>query len=223
MKKIVLFILVSFSFIFNVDASDKTTATFVKCVDGDTAYLNIDGVDKKVRFLAVDTPEIKHPTKGEEEGGSTASEFTCNALTNAKKIEIEYDPKSDKLDKYNRELVWIYIDDVLFQETLIKEGYAEVAYIYGKYQYVDSLCEIQATSISKGLGIWHDGTREEGYCKTKSNKTTKTTTKANNDVLKLIDEGKYNDAFTILLGDYSILWAFIIMIVLVLLKQLKKK
>ena len=220
MKKIFLFLIISFMFTFNVDASDKIEASFVKCVDGDTFYLNINNEEKKVRLLAVDTPETKHPIKGEEDGGSTASEFTCNVLTKAKKIEIEYDPKSNKTDKYGRELVWLYIDNVLFQETLIKEGYAEVAYIYGKYQYVDSLCKIQTTSIKKKVGIWHDGTREEGYCKTKSNK--KTTTKKNS-VVDLVDDGKYKEAFIILLGEYSILWAFIIMLLLVLIKQLKKK
>lgn len=220
MKKILLFLIISFMFTFNVYANDKLEASFVKCVDGDTFYLNINGEEKKVRLLAVDTPETKHPTKGEEVGGSTASEFTCDSLTKAKKIEVEYDSKSNETDKYGRELVWLYIDGVLFQETLIKEGYAEVAYIYGKYQYVDSLCEIQKASIKKKAGIWHDGTRKEGYCNTKSNKTT---TNKKNSVIDLVDDGKYKEAFIILLGEYSILWAFIIMLLLVLIKQLKKK
>lgn len=220
MKKILLLFILSFSFIGIVNADQLIEVTLVKCVDGDTAYFNINGKEKKARFLAVDTPETIHPTKGEESGGKTASEFTCNSLKKAKKIEVEYDPKSSSTDKYERELVWVYIDGKLFQETLIKEGYAEVAYIYGKYQYIDSLCKIQSRSIKNRVGIWNDGTREEGYCKTKSN-TKKTTKKVS--VYYLVDDGKYLDAFIILLGEYSIIIAFLIMVLLVLIKILKNK
>ena len=49
---------------FNVYASDKIEVKLVKCIDGDTARLMIDGKEEKVRFLAIDTPETKHHTKG---------------------------------------------------------------------------------------------------------------------------------------------------------------
>ena len=73
MKKILLLFILSFSFIGIVNADQLIEVTLVKCVDGDTAYFNINGKEKKVRFLAVDTPETIHPTKGEESGGKTAS------------------------------------------------------------------------------------------------------------------------------------------------------
>ena len=164
MKKLLL-LLCLFMFSSNVYASERIDVTFNKCVDGDTAYFNVDGKVKKFRFLAVDTPETKHPSKGEEEGGKTASEFTCNILMNAKKIEVEYDSNCDKKDKYDRELVWVYVDDELLQELLIKEGYAEVAYIYGDYNYVGSLCRTQKEAIRENVGIWALG-REEGFCST---------------------------------------------------------
>lgn len=226
MKKIVFIVMVMF-FSVNVVNADLIEVEFKKCVDGDTATLVIDGEDKKVRFLAVDTPETVHPTKGEEDGGKTASDFTCNSLKNATKIEIEYDEKSDKVDKYNRELVWLYIDDVLFQETLIKEGYAEVAYIYGDYKYVESLCKIQASAVKDKLGIWYDGKREVGYCNAnnKKNTTTKktTTTKKDKDLIKLIEKEQYEEVFIILLEDYSLLSAVVILIIIVVIVKLKKK
>ena len=61
---------------------------------------------------------------------------------------------------------------VKYKKVLDKLGYAEVAYIYGKYEFVDHLCEVQKSARDSKLGIWN-GNREEGYCKTKSNKTTK--------------------------------------------------
>ena len=91
MKKVFLIIFILF-FCINVNA--KEIVTLNKCVDGDTAWFNINGEKIKARFLAIDTPES---TNKIEPYGKEASEFTCNLLKNAKKIEIEYDENSDKL------------------------------------------------------------------------------------------------------------------------------
>ena len=69
---------------------------FNKCVDGDTIKVLLEGKERTVRLLAVDTPESVHPSKGIEFYGKEASSFTCNLITNAKKIELEYDENSDK-------------------------------------------------------------------------------------------------------------------------------
>lgn len=193
MKKylVVLFCLLLLP-IIGVKAEEKISVTLVKCVDGDTATFNVNGEDIKFRFLAIDTPETVHPTKGEEEGGKTASNYTCEALTNAKKIEIMYDEKSSKTDKYGRGLAWIYVDDVLLQEDLISKGYAEVAYIYGNYELVPHLCEVQSKALEAKLGIW-SGDREEGYCSTKSNKTTNATTSKESKTTKKTTTKKSDD------------------------------
>ena len=75
MKKIYFLFICFFIFMINCNASVKLT----KCVDGDTAWFNIDGVNTKVRFLAIDTPES---TNEVEYYGKESSEFTCNSLKN---------------------------------------------------------------------------------------------------------------------------------------------
>lgn len=155
MKKIsLLFILSFFLFISNVKANEKIPVTFSKCVDGDTAKFELDKEIITTRFLAIDTPETKHPTKGEEPWGKEASNFTCNSLKTAKKIEIEYDSNSDKTDKYDRHLVWIFVDGELLQDNIIKKGYAEVAYLYGDYKYTPILQDHEAIAKKEKLGIW---------------------------------------------------------------------
>ena len=79
MKKIIFCIILLFSFNINVKA-EKLEVTLNKCVDGDTAWFNLDSNNIKVRFLAIDTPES---TNKIEPYGKEASEFTCNALKNA--------------------------------------------------------------------------------------------------------------------------------------------
>lgn len=154
MKKCLLFCFMFLCFNINVYASDKIEVQLKKCVDGDTARFIYKNEEIKARFLAIDTPESVHPTKEAEPFGKEASEYTCQKLTNANKIVLEYDPKSDKTDKYDRHLVWVYVDDMLLQKDLISKGYAKVEYIYGKYKYLDELEIIEQEAKSEKLGIW---------------------------------------------------------------------
>ncbi len=149
-------------------SSEKKQALFVSCVDGDTAVLKVDQKELKFRFLGVDTPESVHPTKEVEVYAKEASKNTCDLLTNASSITVEYDSNSDQTDKYGRELAWIWVDDILLQELMVSEGFARVAYIYGDYKYIDSLCSLQQQAITNNKGIWQYG-YEVGYCNTHDN------------------------------------------------------
>ena len=152
MVKKLLFILFVFCFCFiNVRAEE---ISLKKCIDGDTVDLVIDGDVKKVRFLAVDTPETKHPTKGVEPFGKEASKYTCDSLKNASSIKLEYE--DDKFDKYDRLLAWVFVDDNLLQSKLIENGLAKVAYLYGDYKYTGELKKIEAKAKKDRVGLWGD-------------------------------------------------------------------
>jgi len=153
MKKIIL--IISLFFIGVAVANAKTiNVEFSDCVDGDTAKSIYKGEKITARFLAIDTPETVHPTKDVEEFGKEASEYTCNKLKNAKEIKLEYDEDSDRTDKYDRHLVWVFVDDVLLQKKLVSKGYASVAYLYGDYKYTEELEEAEQEAEDQKLGIW---------------------------------------------------------------------
>ena len=161
MKKIFLSIyIIMLSLVFS-EVYAKEKVKFSKCVDGDTIKVTIDNEEKTVRFLAIDTPESVHPSKGIEYYGKEASNYTCDKVTNAKKIELEYDSNSDKEDKYNRILAWVFVDGSLLQDDLVSNGYAEVAYLYGDYKYTSLLQDHQAVAESKKIGIWNEEEREK--------------------------------------------------------------
>lgn len=160
MKKIVIVFFCSICFLTNVYAERKEV-TFESCIDGDTIKVLIDGKKTTVRFLAVDTPETKHPKKGVEPYGKEASDYTCNRVKNAKKLEIEYDSGSSKIDKYERALGWIFVDDSLLQKELIEKGYAKVAYLYGKYMYTEELQREEEKAKKSKLGVWSDEVQSE--------------------------------------------------------------
>ena len=140
----------------NNQETEKVEVKFINSVDGDTAEFELNGETIKVRFLAVDTPESVHPTKEVQAYGVEASNFTKEKLQNAKKIELEFDNNSDKTDKYNRYLAWIWVDGELLQDLLIKEGLAKVAYLYADYKYTEVLQESENTAKESKIRIWKD-------------------------------------------------------------------
>ena len=157
--KIIFGIIISLLFITNAEASEKIEVTLSKCVDGDTAWFILDGEEIKTRFLAIDTPES---TNEIEPFGKEASNYTCDLLTNANKIEIEYDENSDKLDKYDRHLVWVFVDDKLLQDLIIQQGLGQVDYIYGDYKYLTTLEASELIAKNNQIGMWQ-GTSYHTY------------------------------------------------------------
>ena len=160
-KKLIIFVSILFlllfivvlSFIYNYYSSVnnlKVLVTLNRCVDGDTVWLNVNNEVKKFRLLGIDTPEV------DQEYGNDASIYVCDMLSRAKKIYIEYDKVGKRVDKYNRELVWIFVDGKLLQSMILNEGLASVKYIYANYMYLDSLYKSESNAKNKRIGIWND-------------------------------------------------------------------
>lgn len=154
MKKLTFAIFISFVLIFNVSAK-TTKVKFKSCIDGDTAKFIMNKEEVTARFLAIDTPETKSPKKGTEPYGKEASNYTCKKLKSAKEIKFEFDKNADK-DKYNRYLVWIYVDNKLLQKELVSKGLAKIAYLYDDYKYTSDLQKLEKEAKSSKLGIWSD-------------------------------------------------------------------
>ena len=166
MKKILLFILLLTIFT-NINAIDinknKINVSLNKCIDGDTAKFNYKNEIIKVRFLAINSPELQHKNQLEEPYALDAKNFTCDELKSANNIYLEFDPNSDIQDKYDRYLVWVFVDNSLLQEKIVEKGYAKVAYLYGDYKYTSKLKEKQKIAKKNKLGIWKDNNDPNYY------------------------------------------------------------
>ncbi len=166
-KRSLIFFLVLPIIVF---ANTKEKVKFIKCVDGDTAKFERNNKVFTLRFLAVNTPETKSPKKGVEFYGKEASNYTCNRLEKAKNIEIEYDNKSDRNDRYGRNLGWVFLDDKLLQKDLVENGYAKVEYLYGKYKYVEELKELETKAKKDKKGLWQKESSSSTTSKKSKNK-----------------------------------------------------
>ena len=152
MKKVVVFVLSLFIFNFVNAESDK--ALFSKCVDGDTAYFLVNENEIKVRFLAIDTPESVSTNVSEQPFGKEASDYTCNKISNANEIVLEYE--KNKTDKYGRILAYVYIDGVMFNKMLLQSGMAKIATYPPNVKYVEEFKVLEKQARENKVGLWSD-------------------------------------------------------------------
>ncbi|MCM2532042.1 thermonuclease family protein [Neobacillus pocheonensis] len=140
-------------------------ATIMKNIDGDTIDINLNGKEEKIRMLCVDTPETHHPRLGVQPFGPEAAEYTKKILPVGTEIEIETGIGGGR-DKYGRLLAYIYVNGKMFNEMLLEQGLARVAYVYApNTKYVDEFYGIQKEAQKKGIGIWsiENYAKDDGY------------------------------------------------------------
>lgn len=162
MKKIIVLIML-FTFILPINTyaveSNSEIVTLSNCVDSESARFILGVLEIKVKFLGIQLEEKEISNDKNEINGKVVSEYVCNLLTNAKQIKIEYEPNIEKEDKFGRIQAWVFVDDVLLQENLIKNGYTRAMYLEDNYLYVEKLKEAQKYAKEYKLGIWK--TKEE--------------------------------------------------------------
>lgn len=137
------------------DATALVEVDLVKVVDGDTAYfLTAEQQEIKARFLLIDTPELRHPQTGKQPLADEAKERVAELLAEAEQLYLEYDIGA-RLDKYQRDLVYVWADDVLVQEVLAAEGLADVTYIYPpNTRYLNYLEQAKDFAQAECQGLW---------------------------------------------------------------------
>ena len=156
MKKI-LIILILFTLMLPIKTNASEQEDIVKlsnCVDSESARFILGVSEIKVKFIGIQLEEKIRDSEDDEINGSFVSDYVCSLLTNAKQIKIQYEPNIEKEDKYGRIQAWVFVDDVLLQEDLIKNGYARSMYIEDNYLYADKIKEAQKEAKENKKGMW---------------------------------------------------------------------
>lgn len=121
--------------------------------DGDTITVNMNGINERIRFIGVDTPETKDPRKPVQCFGKAASEFTKSLIGN-RPVRLEADPLNTNRDRYNRLLRYVYLPDGrMVNAEIIRQGYG-FAYTSFPFQKIDEFKTYEAEAREKSLGLW---------------------------------------------------------------------
>lgn len=127
---------------------DRVRVSYKYCYDGDTAsFVFDDNSVRKVRFLHIDTPEY------DEEYGKEAMEYTSGLLASARIIEIEYDKASRRYDEFGRELAYVWCDDQLINELIVRNGFAFSRYGKNDYKYHEQIENAELQAKTNGINI----------------------------------------------------------------------
>jgi micrococcal nuclease len=135
----------------NPMSAARHAATVTRVVDGDTAHVRYHGQDVTIRFIGIDTPETVAPGQPIECYGPEASAFTKQKLS-GKRVRLEFDV--DRIDPYGRTLAYIWLAGTLFNDTLVRDGYASVATYPPDTKYVDRFEAAQRDARAANRGLW---------------------------------------------------------------------
>jgi micrococcal nuclease len=122
-----------------------------RVVVGDTVEVEFDGREFDVRLIGIDTPETVKPGAPVECFGPEASAYTKDRLE-GRTVRLEFDV--ERFDPFDRTLAYEWLGEELFNETLVREGYALVTTFPPNVRYVEHFRDAQRLARDQGLGLW---------------------------------------------------------------------
>jgi micrococcal nuclease len=106
---------------------------------------------ERVRYIGINTPETKHPTRGVEPYGPEAA--TANTrLVAGHTVRLEFDVQ--QRDKYGRLLAYVYVGDTMINAELVRQGFAQVATFPPNVRYQERFLQLQREARDAGRGLW---------------------------------------------------------------------
>jgi len=122
--------------------------TVIRVVDGDTIYVQLGDRVEKIRYIGVNTPEMHHPSKGEEPGGREAAETNRRLVGGKRELDVR------TRDRYGRLLAYVWVDDVMVNAELLRLGYAQVMTVPPNVRHQELFVKLQREARDAGRGLW---------------------------------------------------------------------
>jgi micrococcal nuclease len=128
-----------------------TPALVTRAIDGDTIVVDIDGVEYRVRYIGIDTPETVAPDQPIECYGKEASERN-RELVEGKTVGLEKDVS--ETDQFGRLLRYVWIGETMVNATLVADGYALASTYPPDVKNSDLFASLQAEAREARRGLW---------------------------------------------------------------------
>lgn len=133
------------------DSPLENSGKVVAVYDGDTIKVRFaDGSERRIRLIGVDTPEIDETQEKARLEAQLAKRFTFHHLYQ-KAVKLTYERVLE--DKYGRVLAYVWKDEGLFNEFILKQGFARVFWAFD-YELKDRFFRAQQDAREKEKGFW---------------------------------------------------------------------
>ena len=128
----------------------------VRTVDGDTIQVRLASGVEKVRYIGIDTPEVHHPTRGEEPGGRAATEVNRRLVGNR---AVRLEPDVQARDHYGRLLAYVWVTgpdgaEIMVNAELVRLGYAAVLTVPPNVRHAELFRKLAAEARERHGGLW---------------------------------------------------------------------
>jgi micrococcal nuclease len=154
-----IFVLLGGSLLFCISyPASRQRALVITVYDGDTLKVKFsDGRSEIVRLIGVDAPELNDIREGVLFWAMISKRFTFTFLYR-KEVWLEYD--REPRDRHGRLLAYVFIGGSLFNEIMIRRGYAHAFLKYRfrmDYRLRFAAAEQESRDARRGLwGLWRD-------------------------------------------------------------------
>jgi micrococcal nuclease len=125
--------------------STREVGQVVNVIDGDTIAVRIGGLDYRVRYIGIDTPEVNEPYYDQ------ATEQNRD-LVGGRQVTLIKDV-SEK-DQYDRLLRYVIIDEVFINYEIVRQGYAVAVTFPPDVACSDALLEAEQLARAEEKGLW---------------------------------------------------------------------
>ncbi|MEA3273131.1 MAG: thermonuclease family protein [Patescibacteria group bacterium] len=128
------------------------TAKVERVVDGDTIVLESG---ERVRYIGIDTPEMTGPKRKTAECFGEEATKKNRELIEGKKVRLEKD--ISEVDKYQRLLRYVYLEDIFVNDYLIRNGYASAVSFPPDIKYQEQFRVAEQEAKKEARGFWGKG------------------------------------------------------------------
>ena len=131
-------------------------ATLVRVVDGDTIRAIVGGVEYRIRYIGMNTPELNEASAATPEPFAELATQANARLLGGGRLVLERDVS--QADRYGRLLRDIWVEAAgqwtLVNLAMVDEGYAQVSTFPPDVKYVDALLAAERAARAAGRGLW---------------------------------------------------------------------
>lgn len=130
----------------------EEVASVARVIDGDTIDVLINGLEYRVRYIGINTPERNEDCY---DGATTANAVLVEGQT----VRLEKD--ISETDRYDRLLRYVYVQtpdgEVFVNEQLVLDGWAEAARYEPDVAFADYFDNLEALARAANLGCHPSG------------------------------------------------------------------
>ncbi len=133
------------------DSSPRKSAKVVAIYDGDTIKVRFaSGLEHRIRMIGIDAPELNETKEETQLEAFLAKRFVFHHLYQ-KTVGLTYERELE--DKYGRLLAYVWTEQGLFNEFILKQGFARVFWAFS-YDLKERFFRAEQESRQNERGLW---------------------------------------------------------------------